>query len=219
MQTQSDRKRSILINSGIFCFLILSGLTALVLTTSKALAVFDDTIIKVIVNHDTWQRFWFQYLTQLGSTISIILVTILLFSCLFGHHRSLAWFSLITPLLTLITNFLIKNLIQRPRPTAKHLVHVTGFSFPSGHAAGTMVLASVCVILLFQLAPRHDSKWLLELLIGLFPIFIGITRIYLHVHYPSDVLAGWLEGLGISLISWSFWLKKDRKISKKNNTG
>lgn len=88
-----------------------------------------------------------------------------------------------------------KSFFARPRPTLyPHLLHETGFSFPSGHAMGGMAFFLALHLLLWRTLPR-GWRWIgvLGLLLA---IAIGVSRPYLQVHYPTDILAGWAFGTG-----------------------
>ena len=99
-------------------------------------------------------------------------------------------------------NSLLKSLFARPRPTVvPHLAWVVSESFPSGHA---MLSAIVYLTLGAQLAQLVTRRWLQVYLVavaGGLTLLIGLTRVYLGVHYPSDVLGGWLAGLGWALFA------------------
>jgi len=100
----------------------------------------------------------------------------------------------------------LKILIARPRPdTAIWLVPETGFSFPSGHATASMVFW-VALSLLFCraliLRGHRPAAILLRIVFIVFPVLIGLSRIYLGVHYPSDIFGGWmLAGLLLTIFS------------------
>ncbi|MEJ2357057.1 MAG: phosphatase PAP2 family protein [Deinococcales bacterium] len=88
-----------------------------------------------------------------------------------------------------------KGIFARPRPTLyAHLVHETNFSFPSGHAMGGMAFFLALHLLLWRSLPR---RWCWVGVLGLLlAVAIGVSRPYLQVHYPSDILAGWAFGTG-----------------------
>jgi undecaprenyl-diphosphatase len=99
-------------------------------------------------------------------------------------------------------NSVLKSLFARPRPTVvPHLTHVLTESFPSGHA---MLSAIVYLTLGALLAQLVEWRWLKAYLLGValsLTLLIGVTRVYLGVHYPTDVLGGWMAGLGWALLS------------------
>ena len=107
-----------------------------------------------------------------------------------------------SPLFSTLLYKLIKEILQRPRPEeALHLIRQGGFSFPSGHAMTGLVFYGL-VLYFFLSSIKNSSTRGVLLAVGVIYIFsIGFSRIYLGVHYPSDVLAGWcLGGLQLMLI-------------------
>jgi undecaprenyl-diphosphatase len=76
-----------------------------------------------------------------------------------------------------------------------------GYSFPSGHALMSITFYGLIIFMLWQNEKNNAIKWLLTTLLVLLIIFIGISRVYLRVHYASDVLAGFSVGLMWLLIS------------------
>ncbi len=83
-----------------------------------------------------------------------------------------------------------------------HLVKVEGLSFPSGHSMAAAVIYLTLGALMARFAARRRIRiYVIAISLGL-TFFIGITRVYLGVHYPSDVLAGWAAGLGWALVCW-----------------
>jgi undecaprenyl-diphosphatase len=97
---------------------------------------------------------------------------------------------------------LVKHLMLRPRPPAADAVaHATGYSFPSGHAAASLALfGSVAFLASRTRSPR--SRLAIGLVFGALLVAIGLTRVRLGVHYPTDVVAGWLLAGGITLAAW-----------------
>ncbi|UOR06007.1 phosphatase PAP2 family protein [Hymenobacter aerilatus] len=158
---------------------------------------------------------WVEVLTFFASRNFIVAAALGLigYFLLVRRHR---WYSLLVPVVALgsITlNLLLKNFYQRPRPLLP-LVSASGLSFPSGHA---MISASFYGLLIY-LAHTHVARPTLRrsLMAGLvlLILLIGLTRVYLRVHYATDVLAGYAAGVVWLLVAIPL-LKRLEKIVKK----
>lgn len=101
----------------------------------------------------------------------------------------------------------LKHLYQRPRPEILHLVEEKGFSFPSGHSLAVTLLIGSLIIIVGQRVKDRTVKLILQFLLGIYLISVIISRVYLGVHYPSDVLASLCLGLGILFIEFPFYDK------------
>lgn len=121
-------------------------------------------------------------ITFLGSTLGIIIICMI---CLVTHIKK-GFFISINVAIVAILNQLIKFIVARPRPDVIHLVKETSYSFPSAHAMASMAVFGMIAYFLWK---KHKVIAVLTLSI---PILIGITRIYLGVHFTSDVIAGFL---------------------------
>jgi membrane-associated phospholipid phosphatase len=99
---------------------------------------------------------------------------------------------------TLILGFLLKLAFERTRPLTDYVRHmlIRTFSFPSGHASSSVVLYGLLAYQIFRSQPSVPLLGVAFVFVIL-PVFIGIARVYLGAHYPSDVVAGWLLGLAI----------------------
>ena len=94
----------------------------------------------------------------------------------------------------LVLDFAVKHASARARPSLwEALVQESSYSFPSGHAMASMTLASVVVLLCWSDRSRlgRTLRWPATLIASAFVLLVGVSRIYLGLHYPSDVLAGW----------------------------
>ena len=93
--------------------------------------------------------------------------------------------------------------VARPRPTlVPHLVEVSNASFPSGHAAGSAAIYLTLAALVSQVMPDRRARRALLVMAILLVAMIGCSRVYLGVHWPSDVLAGWSFGIVWALAWW-----------------
>jgi undecaprenyl-diphosphatase len=114
---------------------------------------------------------------------------------------------------TWLLNNLLKIIFQRTRPDVLHLVAANGFSFPSGHAMITTAFYGMLGYIIWShLRQRSKPAWYVMLLTFCLVIAIGVSRVYLGVHYPSDVVAGFAAG-GICLLACVLTLRALRRSS------
>lgn len=97
-------------------------------------------------------------------------------------------------ILSYVLNEFLKSIFQRTRPNILRLTEVTGFSFPSGHAMESLCFYGMILYLLFISTHSKMKRFIIVLSLGLIIFFIGLSRVYLGVHYASDVLAGYCAG-------------------------
>ncbi len=102
-----------------------------------------------------------------------------------------------------IANYAMKNLFLRPRPdVVPHLRDVTSSSFPSGHAMESAIIYLTLGAMLMRLAERPITKIYCIGMAIFLTLIVGISRVYLGVHYPTDVAAGWMFGFFWASLSW-----------------
>ena len=100
-----------------------------------------------------------------------------------------------------------KNIYQRPRPEIVHLVEEKGFSFPSGHSLAVTLMVGSLIVILSQRIKNTTWRKVVQILLSLYLVSVLVSRVYLGVHYPSDVLASLCLGLGILFIEFPFYDK------------
>ena len=143
-------------------------------------------------------------LTALGGpTVIFLMVTAVVgFLALQGRYRT-ALFILLTAASGEAVNYLLKSLFVRPRPSiVPHLREAFSSSFPSGHAMQSAIIYLTLGAMLMRLAERRLTKiYCCTVAMGL-TLLVGLSRVYLGVHYPTDVLAGWIVGLFWASVCW-----------------
>lgn len=143
-------------------------------------------------------------ITGLGSMIVLVLVTIaaIVYLLLAGRRRE-ALLVLLAVAGGQILSSLLKLGIDRPRPDlVSHLMHVQTLSFPSGHAMMSAVTYLTLGSLLAGMAPRMTTRVYVLCIAVLITLMVGVSRIYLGVHWPSDVVAGWCAGFAWAMLCW-----------------
>lgn len=155
----------------------------------KEPVLFDQSVTQWLLQHSnaTFEQSM-QFITHGGDTLTILLASLLIASYLYYKRR---WLEMMAAVVSVggagLINLALKLAFQRDRPSvAEALVVEHGFSFPSGHAMGAAALG----MLLVALTWRSRHRWLVRLAAGLYISLIGVSRVYLGVHYPSDVVAG-----------------------------
>jgi undecaprenyl-diphosphatase len=141
--------------------------------------------------------------TAMGS-FTVLFAIVAFTACylfLSGKRRS-AYFLTVCSFSGAMVSTLLKIVLERPRPELTGVTRVFTSSFPSGHALSSAVVYFTVAVFVARSAGSWGLKCLvISAAVGL-TFMVGISRIYLGVHYPSDVIAGWLIGLGWALLCW-----------------
>jgi membrane protein YqaA with SNARE-associated domain/membrane-associated phospholipid phosphatase len=175
----------------IFGFLLFAKLASELL--EKELTHFDNTVGGWIISfRSAWLTTLMNAITNLGSTGWVIGLVIIIAIIGFRFRRRLDVLGLFICVTgALISVELLKVTFHRHRPELPWLTPATGYSFPSGHSLISLALYGfLTYLVLRQRQWSHQRFWLAGGLV-LLPVLIGISRVYLGVHYPSDVLGGW----------------------------
>ncbi|CAH0347298.1 phosphatase PAP2 family protein [Bacillus sp. CECT 9360] len=185
----------------------------------KELEQFDTPIIQFIQGRISDQlTSIMKVLTFFGSVPWFIMaaIAISIFLVLFQKKRY-AVFLLFTSWSGLVLNFMLKWMFKRERPDLLPIIAENGFSFPSGHSMGSFVFYGALAVILVRISKYALLDWIFGSLCALIILLIGISRIYLGVHYPSDVVGGfaaggaWLTICGLGLRYFEYSLTKKRR--------
>ncbi|MEH7155029.1 phosphatase PAP2 family protein [Neobacillus drentensis] len=115
-----------------------------------------------------------------------------------------------------ILNAILKNLFQRVRPDLHRLINVEGYSFPSGHAMNAFTVYSIISFLLWRHISNRLGRMTLIIVSSVMILAIGISRIYLGVHYPSDIIGGYFaSGFWITTAILFFQYYQEKRYNKK----
>jgi undecaprenyl-diphosphatase len=159
-------------------------------------------------------------ITSLGGTTVVTLITLAVLGyLLFDGKRAAALLVLISVAGGAALSSVLKLGFDRPRPDlVAHLVEVQTLSFPSGHAMVSAVIYLTLGALLAQVqAHNHLRAYILSVAVIL-TLLIGISRVYLGVHWPTDVVAGWCAGAAWAIGCWviAAWLQARGKIEQQD---
>ena len=170
-----------------------------------------------------WVEAMFRDLTSLGSPSVLSLVTIAVVGYLWlERNRGTAVFVAVAVAGGAVLETLLKLGFARPRPElVSHLVDVKSFSFPSGHATMATITYLTLGVLLARVRERRRMKLYLLGVAILFALIVGVSRVYLGVHWPTDVLAGWCVGAAWALACWlvATWLQRCNAIEGEGIAG
>ncbi len=152
-----------------------------------------------------WDSF-FQLITQLGEAVPLVVLSLILYWTI---NKEKGLYVLYSLLLALNISFFLKDIFKLPRPIGEEGIRslrvetAKGYAFPSGHTANTAALWSALAIAF----KKNYLKIFAVVLIAL----VGLSRLYLGVHYPKDVLGGCIIGLGSAMLAYFLWRRLPNK--------
>ncbi len=180
------------------------------------------------------EQFDFIVFDKVSNFVSLSTTRFMQFITFFGNHKFLIpanvvliiyflfikkhkWYSIKVPVIAIggvLLMFLLKQFFNRPRPLVPLLEPVKGLSFPSGHALMSMSFYGLLIFLVWENVRNQFWKWVLTILLLVFILLIGFSRIYLRLHYFSDVMAGFAAGIIWLLLS--IWVvRRIERYSRK----
>jgi len=165
---------------------------------SEFLVSYDTLISDLVLSYRSpFLTKYFIFVTNVGDAMGYLVVFVtcsLLFYFLFKSWKYVAQLILVM-VLSLSSNLILKNFVNRARPGVEHLVEVETLSYPSGHAMMAMAFYGLLIYLIYQFDISKVYKSILIPLLIVLILSICISRIYLGVHYPSDIAGGFIAGL------------------------
>ena len=185
----------------IFCFLLENVL-------DKEISNFDNIVyrwISIIIREPITTIA--KIITTIGS--GYVIIPICIISVIYFWKKKEAKYIAINLITIFFSNQLLKRIVERPRPEGFRIVEELGYSFPSGHSMVSMAFYGLFIYFIYKKVKNKYIKWTSISVLTLLIALIGISRVYLGVHYASDVLAGFLLsisylGLFTHIIKTSF---------------
>lgn len=139
-----------------------------------------------------------KFITNFGGPIFLSTICIILFIII--KNKKIGLSIIMNIAIIAILNQLLKRILQRPRPTEFRIIEETGYSFPSGHSMVSMAFYGYLIYLIYKYIKNKYVKCISIVLLSILICSIGISRIYLGVHYTSDVLGGFLISVSYLII-------------------
>lgn len=164
-----------------------------------------------------------KFITQFGGVIVLVSLATILFIVI--KDKKIGFCIYLNLGIIGALNQLLKHIVQRPRPNGFRLIDESGYSFPSGHSMASAAFYGFLIYLIYKKCKNTKLKITLISLLSLLVVSIGISRIYLGVHYTTDVLAGFFVSVSYLMIYTSIvddfigtaTQKSDNKEIKKEN--
>jgi len=178
---------------------------------ARSTTQFDSSVRAWIMSHQNPVVYKLAYvITWIGSPAVMVFVAIAAGVWFYGQRgRSKAGIMVAAPAVGGLVSGVVKIIFGRVRPAGAALLNERNYSFPSGHAATS---AAVMVTLCYVLARERLISWPAAIVIGgTVPLIVGLTRIYLDVHWTTDVVGGWAVGLFVAALSAALYeyLRRD----------
>lgn len=196
----------LLLGSFFLCLFIF--LSAIVYFSPESLSGFDSTLT-------SWSRIFYPHLntffkwyTKLAnsSVFGVLAIVFAIILAKFKYYAEALWLLINTALIAGVVNTLIKLFISRERPALNHLVTSHNSSYPSGHSIGSILLYGTLVVLMPLFIKNKKVCRLVQYIISIGIFLIGVSRVYTGVHFPSDILGGFLLGLAWLFLSYPVYL-------------
>jgi undecaprenyl-diphosphatase len=134
------------------------------------------------------------FITNFGAQYTLVGLAFVVVFLFWKHRRQYALFFLIVSAMGLFINISLKELFHRPRPSMSPLINASSFSFPSGHAMNSFVFFATLCFYFYHFTKNKKASVIVAIFSLFLILLIGFSRVYLGVHYPTDILAGYCIG-------------------------
>lgn len=169
---------------------------------------FDRTVISIIEKLPGWVQPIMVGASFIGAPLSTACILLFLMGVAYTQKHTRLFVAELIILAALPLAGLLKVLTHRDRPETLYVENMMfkTYSFPSGHAYASFIVFGFLIFLCLKYV-ADPLKWPLAIMLAGFIVLVGVSRIYLGAHFPSDVLAGWLLGAAVLLLVLKFVIK------------
>ena len=173
-----------------------------------------ETFVRPLINDTNTSIF--RFITELSGLFVLAAISVLSFFVV--KKKRYSFFIVLNLFLIVVLNLLLKQLFLRERPTDLMLIDEGGYSFPSGHAMAVMAFYGLLIYFVYKSKLSKIAKWISSCGLSAIILLVGFSRIYLGVHYMSDILAGFCVSV-VYLLVFTLLISKSfdpkEKIEKK----
>lgn len=175
------------------------------------LLILHDVFTEEIISYDNWAHdilvnnlrsdfltMIMTIITNFGSAFVLVPLALLIF--LLSKNKSKGISASLNLVMITIINVVLKFIIQRPRPSGFNIINESGYSFPSGHSMVSTAFYGFLIYLVNKNVKNVKLKWFLYIILFLLIILICVSRIYLGVHYASDVIGGFCISISYLMV-------------------
>ena len=194
-----------------------------ILISGHKIVKFDQYVISYIQGFEsptlTSIMNFFTYVGSFPIVFGIFIIVAFILYFVLKHRSELLLFGTVV-IGTPIINQVLKQFFHRVRPDLHRLIEIGGFSFPSGHAMNALAVYGILSFLLWRHIPSRLWRTTLIIISTIIILMIGTSRIYLGVHYPSDIIGGYFaSGFWLTISIYFFRRYKEKRNSRENLSG
>ena len=188
----------------------------MVLIKNGGIVDFYDGVYNLVTrNTSTFLDNMYKVFTFLASTAYVIVACLaILVICILKKKKEIGFVIVGSVAISTIVNNVIKLIFRRPRPEVRRLVVEKSFSFPSGHTMAAVTLYGILIFFVMKSKLNKGLKIAISIILGLLPICVAISRIYLGAHFASDVTGAAITSTALLLVEVYFINKNYDKIVK-----
>ncbi len=174
----------------------------------------DTRILQFMVGHTNRNMTVVMNIITFFGTIGGVTLILILMILISRFQKEMLLYSGLV-LFTYLINGFMKNIVMRPRPNVTHLTFADGYSFVSGHSSISIVLSVTLIAFFVPKIKKTVLRNCITVFLCILPFCIAISRMYLRVHYFTDILGGWFVAVTyLCILYFGFYFIADRKRGK-----